>query len=296
MRKKLLFFLGAVLIALSYYFFVKPSEFEVNFRAKTLPGDLIQTIRIWNRSLVGSTIMEVDSFSRLRQSIAWNNRNYIYDWEFSTADDSTTKVSIQISEPDRVLLNKLLIPFTDQVIEKDAEEIARKYFDLQREHLRITSVKIIGEDELDISFCVCHTLETKQVEKANGMMRDYPLITAFIDDQKLEAKGRPMVRVMQWDHNLDFLKFDFCFPIQPVDTLQLAEGLSYKKFDKIKVLKAEYHGNYITSDRAWYELIRYAHKNGYEVAGPPIEYFHDNPNMGLNEINWKADVFLPIKY
>jgi effector-binding domain-containing protein len=294
MKKIIWAALFLLLGALTYYFFIRSFEFEVNFKASTQPGDVIETIRLWNNSLDGAKVVEVDSFASLTQVISRNGREYLYRWNFLSSDDSVTKVNIQISEPERTLLNKLLVPFSDQEIEKDADEIVRGFYDVLKAHLEITRVNIVGESELDSSLCVCRELETNQVDKARGMMRDYSLLTSFIADHGLKTEGRPSVRIMTWNHSKGALKFDFCFPISGEQELPSTQAVVYKKFEKIKVLKAEYYGNYITSDRAWYELINYARKMGYKVDALPIEVFHDNPNLGMNEQRWKADVYLRI--
>lgn len=295
MRKILWMLLGGGLaISLTYYLFFKPFEYEIKFKAATVSGDLIETIRIWNRSLDSAKIIEVDSFYRLTQSIVRKKREYVYDWHFSSVNDSVTVVNIQISEPNRSLINKILIPFTKQPIEIDAREISTVFYEILKEHLKITSVKILGKTELDSSFCVCRSLATYQVDKANGMMRDYPILTTFIDVHKLSIAGPPSVRIREWDHNKGSLAFDFCFPIKPSSSLPIVDSLFYKNFKKEKVIRAEYHGNYITSDRAWYELMSYANKNGYKVTGLPIEYFYNNPNLGLSQDMWKAEVYLPV--
>jgi effector-binding domain-containing protein len=292
MKKILLTLAGLALSALFYYFILKNSEFEVNFTAKTLPGDLIETIRIWNRSLKQTKIIEVDSFNSLKQDIRWEGRNYIYDWRFSIVDDSTTKINIKISEPGRTFLNKLLIPFSNQAIEIDAHEIGNTFYTIVVEHLKITKVKVIGETELRPVFCACMPIETNQTDKANGMMNNFSIITSFINANNLETDGPPQVRINEWNHAQGFLKFDFCFPIKNAKSLPLSQSIIYKKFESERVLKAEYRGNYITSDRAWYALLNYAQRNGLKVSNRPIEYFHDNPTLGMNEANWKAEVYL----
>lgn len=295
MRKVLWMLFGLLTVALLYYLFIRPFEFEVRFKTNTSPGDLIETIRIWNRSLDSSKIVEVDSFSVVSQSIVRENRRYVYRWLFTPLNDSVTKVNVQITEPGRSKVNKLLIPFSDQAIERDAIDITNEFYTVLKEHLIITRVKLIGEVELDSSFCACTYLETFQIEKANGMMNDYPLLTSFVAKFNLKIDGPPSVRIREWNHNAGHLKFDFCFPIVPSDSLPLADEIIYKKFEKVKALKAEYYGNYITSDRAWYELLQYAKRKGYIANGLPIEYFHNNPTLGVNEREWKADVYLPVK-
>ena len=286
---------AVVVVGVVYYLFVRPFEYEVNFRATTTPGDVIETIRLWNRSMPGAQITEVDSFSRLNQTIVWKGKEYSYDWNFDFVNDSITKINIRISEPEHALSNKLLVPFTSQPIEKDAGEIATTFYEVLKTHLDITRVEVKGLAQLEPAFCVCTALKTEQTDKANGMMKDFDLLTAVIEEFKLKSGGSPSVRVREWSHNKGKLKFDFCFPILKTDSLPAIDSIFYKGFEKQLTLKAEFRGNYITSDRAWYSLVHYAEKNGYEINGLPIEYFLDNPNLGMNEKNWKAEIYLPIK-
>jgi hypothetical protein len=285
----------AALVVLMWYLFIRPFEFQVNFSAKTLPGDIIQTIRIWDRSLNNSEIVEVDSLYRLTQNLVWENRSYIYNWNFNTVNDSTTDVNVTITQPARSILNKLLVPFTDQYIEQDGRAIVRKLYEILKMHLKITNVKVLGESEIGPAFCVCRSLETNQIEKANGMMKEFGLLTSFISDFNLEADGPPIIKIREWNHSLGKLKYDFCFPIVKSGSLPMNNTITYKELKKERVVQAVYNGNYITSDRAWYALIRFAESNGYEIDGLPIEYFYNNPTLGVNEIEWRAEVYLPVK-
>ncbi|MBT1703484.1 hypothetical protein, partial [Chryseosolibacter indicus] len=177
MRKISGILVALVLIALMYYLFIRPFEFEVKFKAHTLPGDIIQTIRLYNKSTPDTKIVEVDSLKSVKQSVVVGERAYIYNWSFESENDSLTRVKVQVSEPDRKFLNKLLVPFTTQSIEKDAVDNVKKIHEVLKSHLSITTVKIKGEAELDSSFCACSSLKTRQIEKGNGMMKDYPLLT-----------------------------------------------------------------------------------------------------------------------
>lgn len=295
MRRVLFILLISGSFWLSYYLFFQPYEFQVKFRAKTTAGDVIETIRIWNRSLPNSHIVAVDSFQLLEQNVSVGEIDYSYKWKFEPVNDSILKVNVQISEEGRSLLNKLLVPFSQQPIETDAEALVNQFHQVLMKHLEITKVKIIGEGRLDSVFCVCRRLETAQIEKANGMMKDYPALTGFIADFGLEPVGPPIVKVTDWSHDSGRLVFKFCFPIANSETLPEVRGFSYEWDVPKRVLSAEYFGNYITSDRAWYELIGYARRMGYEITGLPVEYFHNNPNLGINESQWKADVHMPIK-
>jgi effector-binding domain-containing protein len=294
-KKTGLILLAVIVVGLLAYLFLWPFEFQVKFKANTLPGDIIQTIRIWDRSLEQAEVISVDSLFGLRQNITWKDRSYVYDWNFEVINDSTTQVVIRITQPGRMILNKLLVPLSDQNIEQDASDIARTFYGILKEHLEITNVKVVGESEIGSLFCVCRTLKTSQVGKANGMMKDYGLLTSFISSSNLIPNGPPVIKVREWSHSSGMLAYDFCFPIVKTDLLPKSDSVAYKELRAEKVLKSVYHGNYITSDRAWYALISFAQANGYKTDGLPIEYFYNNPNLGLAEEDWKAEIFLPIK-
>jgi effector-binding domain-containing protein len=296
MKKTIVLIISIVCIgAASWYLFVKDHEFSVGYRFKTVPGDIIQTIKIWDRALDYSEVIEVDSLSSLIQIIKWEGRQYTYLWNFQLQNDSITRVRVKISEKGRELQNKILIPFSKQPIEIDAEKIAYQFNDIMTEHLKITSVKVEGMDSLSEYFCICTQLETRQIEKANGMMLTFNYLTSLINKYNLKEAGKPIIDIIDWSHNNDYLKYDFCFPVIPTKNIPQIKDVFFKSIKVDKAIKAVYNGNYITSDRAWYYLYNHAKNKSLKISGLPKEVFYDNPNMGLNEKNWKAEVFLPVQ-
>jgi hypothetical protein len=285
---------GVFLVGAVYYLFFKPYEFEIKFKASTTAGDIIETVRIWNASLGGAEVMSVTAYETLEQAISLGDRQYKLKWNFEAANDSVTLVNVQVTEPGNELGNKVLIPFSEQMIETEVGELLREFYNVLKSHLEITRVSVVGVVSMDSSFCVCRSLETDQTDKAYGMMQDYPIITSFIQHFNLVSKGPPVVRIKDWSHEAGTLKFDFCFQIEQPQELPRDTPFNFQFLSGGRALKAEYYGNYITSDRAWYKLLQYADRNGHQVKGFPIEYFHHNPNTGMNESEWKAEIYLPI--
>ena len=93
----------------------------------------------------------------------------------------------------------------------------------------------------------------------------------------------------------DSLHYNFGMPIIRSERLPMGTEIQYKRIFPKRALKAIYNGNYITSDRAWYALLDYAKNNSLEVDSTLIEVFHNNPNTGGDEENWKAEIYLPLK-
>ena len=77
-------------------------------------------------------------------------------------------------------------------------------------------------------------------------------------------------------------------------SLPFIEEIRYLEVPPRKALMAEYNGNYITSDRAWYALLDYAEKNKLGVTGLPLEVFYNNPTLGGDALRWKAEIYIPL--
>lgn len=290
---------GATLIltigALIWYLFFKDGEFGVRFKSKTLPGDIIQVAKIWNRSLENAEIWEVDSVEFMKQKIIVGKHEYLYEWYFELDNDSSTSVNIVISEKGNELKNKLLVPIAEPPIERDGSKLGQEFYDALKMHLKITGVKMDGLVQTPETLCACIGVETDQLDKARGMMNNYNYLLSFIENNSLEVTGKPIVDVLAWDHGKSRLTYDFCFPVKEPDSVTVHSDFHYKTIPSEKAVKAIYNGNYITSDRAWYYLLLYAQRNDLKIADPPMEVFYNNPNLGINEQDWKAEIFLPVQ-
>ena len=202
---------------------------------------------------------------------------------------------MDIQDTEHSLLNKIKVPFSDTDFEKRSRKTVTDFISLLNEHVGSFKVRVVGKDSLAATFCACVSVKSSQAEKAGGMMANYLNLTSVIQDYGLKENGFPFVEVTDWKQEMDSIAYDFCYPVVYSDTLPKVKGVTYRKTTAITGLKAIYNGNYITSDREWYALLDYAVKNGIEVSPTPIEYFYNDPNQGGNEMEWKAEVFLPLK-
>ena len=295
MRKSffVLGFLG--IMALVWYLFIKPYDYKVSFNVATYPGTINQMIKMWNRPLENMRLVGKTPRGSLKQEIVVGKHTYQYTWDSKLLNDSVTKVEVGITEPGHKLINKITIPFLETDIEHDAKNVVTNFYDYIKEHLRITKVEVEGISTFERTFCVYIPLRTAQIDKATGMMKNYSLLTSFVIENNLHVNGKPIIEIKNWHVDEDTIQYNFCFPIVKTDTLPQNNKLKYKWLEQTKAIKAVYNGNYITSDRAWYALKHYAEKNKLKTTMKPIEVFYNNPNLGLDEIKWKAEIFLPLK-
>jgi len=295
--RKIIFFVGVILIGgLVWYLFIKPHDYQVNFKVKTFPGTINQIIKTWSSTIDNSKILEQENVGllKLKQQLKFGDSTYIYTWNIIPETDSTSNVKVYVKDTEHSFTNKLLVPFSDTDFEKRTRKTLLDFNTKLSEHISKFKVRIIGEEQINSTFCACTTQTTTQFGKAQGMMKDFPLLDGILAKNGVKLDGRPKLEVTNWDTLTDHITFNFCYPIIKSDTLPQHPEINYIGFPSKRALKAEYYGNYITSDRAWYALLDYAEKNNLNVHPLPIEVFHNNPNMGGDELKWKTEVYLPL--
>jgi effector-binding domain-containing protein len=230
------------------------------------------------------------------QQLKFNDSLFQYQWKITPVNDSTTKIKVYITDEDHSLENRVKIPFSDTNFEKRTKSTILDFNNALKEH--IGKFKVIVSDslqQLPDTYCAYIPMKTSQLGKAKGMMQNYPILSTVLVDNNVALNGRPFLEITDWNRELDSISYNFCYPIIKSDTLPQNNIIKYKKFKGFKALKAIYNGNYITSDRAWYALLDYAKKNDMEVWERPVEVFFNNPNIGGNELEWVAEIYMPLK-
>ena len=294
--RKYITILGIVIVGgLIWYLFIKSYDYKVTFKSRTNAGAINQTIKIWNVTLEESNIEVIKGITSLRQELKFGDSTHIYEWELSALNDSITKIEVFARDANHSFLNKLKIPFSDTDFEKRTRNTLLDFNDKLSQHLKKIRITLAGKEVFGPTYCAYVSVNTDQIGKAQGMMNNFPLLSNFLVNNKVKLNGLPFIEVTSWDMETDSLQYNFCYPIIQSDSLPQHPLLKYKKVAAKPALKAIYNGNYITSDRAWYALLDYARKTDEEVTELPIEVFHNNPNMGGDELLWKAEVYLPLK-
>ena len=255
-------------------------------QAKTYPGTIAQTLKLWDSTLPNASITESKDMFNFTQELQFGDSLHQYQWEIIPVHDSLTKIKVYAKDRKNSLINKLQVPFSEQTL--------TDFLSSLNEHIASFRVKIIGETEFPGKYCACTRLSTTQFGKADGMMKDYPLLGTVLVKEGLELDGPPIIEIIKWDREKDRIVFNFCFPVMQQASLPFIEEIRYLELAPRRALMAEYNGNYITSDRAWYALMDYAEKNNFEVTALPLEVFYNNPTLGGDALKWKAEIYMPL--
>ena len=131
-------------------------------------------------------------------------------------------------------------------------------------------------------------------QKAEMMMDAVFDINHFLIDNDIELLGNPFISVQDWKIEDHFIRFRFCFPITPLDSFPQNPVIKFDSIEIKNAAKAHYYGNYATSYEAWFGLYTTLEKKGQEGDLKPIEIFLNNPHQGGNDLEWEAEVYLPV--
>ncbi|MDH3699189.1 MAG: AraC family transcriptional regulator, partial [Flavobacteriaceae bacterium] len=294
--KRVLAFLGILLVALFvWYFFIKQHDYQVRFQSETTPGTASQIIKTWNDTQEGGRILGWDGLEEVTQRLVYGDSAYTYTWRIKSEHDSLSTITAYIADNKHSFQNKWKLLFSDTDFEKRSRKTVHNLGESLLDHLKNIKVEILGEADSPESFCACVEVKTSQYGKAEGMMANYDILNSVIIGNNVQLNGPPLVRVNEWNQETDSLVYDFCYPIIRSEKLPRIKNIEYLRLFKKPSIKANYNGNYITSDRAWYALLKYAESQGMEVTRQPIEVFFNNPTTGAGDTEWLAEIYMPLK-
>lgn len=294
--KKAGILLGLILLSsIIWVLFLKPYDYLAAFNINTQTGTINQSVKTWGGTLENAKVIEQNGLGNLKQQITFNDSVFLYTWKIRPLSDSSSRVKVYIKNLNSSFKSKIAQLFGETDFKRRSKNTVLAFNAKLSLHLKDFKIKIIGQEAFKARYCAYVPLKSTQLQKAKGMMQNYSMISAFLFDSNVTLNGQPFLEISKWDIETDSIEFNFCYPIIKTDSLRPHQLIKYKQIEQQEAIKAIYNGNYITSDRAWYALMTYAEKNQLNLIKKPIEVFYNNPNMGGDELNWQAEIFMPIQ-
>jgi effector-binding domain-containing protein len=294
MKKALFIFLIAAILGVAWYIFLKPYDYRVTFNVKTSPGTVHEEILNFANLNININNDASVVYKSVMQTLKLKDSTIQFNWQITSVNDSLSKVVVDLIDKEHSFSNRLAVPFTTSAIEKIARKILLPFklsFDQKLTGFR---VKIEGETQSEEVFCACISLKSTQKGKAYSMMANNFVVDNFLSRNKMKITGSPFLKVNKWILDKKGIEFDFCFPTEKRDSLPKSKEVFFTTVPAQKAIKAIYFGNYKSSDKAWYALYDYAQRNNLDINLQPREIFLNNPNLGGNDKDWKAEVFMPL--
>ncbi len=241
--------------------------------------------------------LETEPFRKIVYQVSKGDSIFSFNWEIKRHTDSSSLVKAYIKDLNNGFIQNVTVPFKKNEFVQRSIGTAQQLMNGLYDHKEDYKVTVESEQPQIVAsqFCAYISLKSSIYNKGNNMIRNISQIMPYIRENNIPLTGDPFVQVTKWDPKDDTIEYDFCFPITRLDNLPPSDLIKFKNIREFSALKAIFNGNYRLSDRAWYELIDHASRTGVEVSLTPLEIFRNDPHSGGNELEWVAEVYLPIK-
>ena len=301
-RGKKLGILGlvVVLVGLSWYFFIKGYNYRITFKTPHAPGTVysaISEMQQWQLDGLDSVyITKKDPFKSTAYNFHYGDSLFNIKWKINRINDTLTKVTGMASDLNNSFSQNLSVPFKNTDFVKRNVKLATRLMNSLYVHENDYKVTIPNDSLVKVAsqYCACISLKSEISDKGKAMISHISVIMNYIRDNELTLAGDPFLEVIEWDKDTMETISDFCFPINESDSLPPSNAIKFKNSKEFMALKAIFNGNYRLSDRAWYELIDLAEQRGIAVRMAPFEIYRNDPHSGGDELNWVAEVYLPV--
>lgn len=282
-----------------WYLFVKPYDYKITFTSQQSPGTIYSSLIAWNhwepKSKKAVSVISKKPFNSIVQEFKVADSVFKIEWLLTRTSDSVTKVEALLSDTEHRLAQRLTMPFKKTDFARRAlltVNNIRKGILAHEEDYRVSEVTEAVIPESHVAYI---ELSCKTYEKANIMIKHTIDVMDYIRNNDLELIGDPFLEIVHWDLQQDQITFHFCFPVEELEDYPQSEVVEIKTLASKKAIKTRFNGNYKISDRGWYHLIDYAETHGIKVQKLPVEIFLNDPHSGGNELEWEAQVFLPLE-
>ena len=285
---------------LFWHFLIKSYNYRISFITKDPAGLVYSNLNSW-QALKGledsSSVIATErlAFETITQEVSVNDSLFEYRWSIQPVTDSTTRVTVYITDLQNAWIQNLYTPvYKNDFVKrslKTVQELGSEWVDY-RDRYRVGA---ISEGQVNSQFCAYLSVETTSGQKARTMMTNIADVMGYVNSNALELAGDPFLQVTKWDRITDSISFDFCFPIKRTDSLPESAVVKFKEVEGFKGIKTIFNGNYSISDKSWYWLIRHAENNNLQVEYLPFEIYKNDPHMGGDPLKWDAEVYLPLQ-
>jgi effector-binding domain-containing protein len=301
--KKVKFLTGFVILGiLTWYLLVKPSDYIVRFKVGTSPGTLLKEVEEWsliNQKLDSFTyvINNKIPFESLEELIDTRNMYLNLDWSFIPVNDSVTQVKVAVTEKGRSIYNRITAPFINTPFKQTIIRLIQNYqTGIESKLKEKFKVKIVGMSIIpEQNYAYIKLENINMLDKAATMIDNNTDFLQFLNNNQIKKGEFPFLIVDNWSLQDNTINFRYCFPIIEKDSLPYHNLIKYDKMHSKKALKAIYNGNYMTSDRGWFELCSYANRRNINIELKPVEFYYNSPFDGGTELEWVTEIYMPLE-
>ncbi len=150
----------------------------------------------------------------------------------------------------------------------------------------------VGEELILSSWFLSIRDSINPVDMNNIHGKLYERINTYLDSEKIEIAGSPLVIYHFWSDTL--VDIEAGIPIGD-SVLVSVDDIKLNKIEEGKVVTAVHYGDYSRIPETYFGINEWMRKNKVVVTGPPWEIYKTDPTKESNPEKWETAIFFPIK-
>ncbi len=272
-----------------WYFFLKEYDYKIRFKVETSQGHIYQKLNNWKYDKPAPPeVVSRSPFEEIRQTSDSLN----LDWKIKAVNDTLSKVSVGLKHKEDNLKKRLQLLFRNPLFQKEIKEKIQRFKDALEADKKLLKFSIGKKEHVKSTTCGCISLESKPEEKGLKMMTNIDMLSNYILNNNLKMDGQPRVHITRWDIENNYINFDFCFPLKGDKDFPQTASIFIKDLPVYEAIQGQFQGNYVFSYYFWPDVLKLSSGNYQKDHLEILEIFNDNPEMGGNASQWKAELYL----
>ncbi|PQB03930.1 hypothetical protein BST85_02665 [Aureitalea marina] len=281
----------------SWYFLIRDYQYSIQYKSRFPSGVYYDHLQQWTTVLPDNvdsvtTLIKVPYVGML-QKVQVGDQETRINWEIESLTDSTCRIYARFDRPGNDLSHRLSVLFGQSDLPDQGLAITKHVGNTLVAKAKGFRLGAIGDTIIPKKFAAYITVQSSVRTKARDMIYSIGDIMGYIKENDIQLDGDPFLQITSWDRNTDRITFDFNFPIVKRDNLPDNPLVRFKEIPEFEALNAPFFGNYRIADISWYQLLAYAQLNNISIQELPIEIYRNDPHLGGDERNWRADVLIP---
>ena len=139
------------------------------------------------------------------------------------------------------------------------------------------------------------TVSCRPQNVENEMKRMFPEISIFMEENSIEASGKPFTLNHKLDSLNNSLLFSACFPIK--ERIETEGKVLTGYLHPQKTFKTIYKGNYKYLAELWPKIHEKLRQDGHKELekGYSFEVYTISPQQSENPAEWLTEIYIPIE-
>ena len=197
-------------------------------------------------------------------------------------------------------MEKAVLAFSggmDKQIGPDYERGLFKLDSVLQVNMKKYSIDVNGIATRGGGYYLYNTTSCKMDEMSKTMTEMMPIVTMYIQKNKITMAGPPFTLYHQFDPENNAVIFSCAVPVTEKVVTDKDSGIQTGMLKPFKAVKTTLKGDYENLKETWETAYKYLTDNKLQplIGTPALEVYLTDPMTTPNPANWVTEIYVPVR-